>query len=166
MTPNRHGSTVFEFPDPLTIVATRKFDAPMQLIFDVFTVEEHIRKTFPPFDETMSVCSIDLRVGGDYHYVMVTPDGIECSFRGSFLEVEPPLRTVQTWQFDGWPGVQAVETMALSEADGVTTLTYTLRFPDQAGRDHMTKFDGHEAQFDKIEDYVAGLTSKAGDRVQ
>jgi uncharacterized protein YndB with AHSA1/START domain len=157
VTPSRHGSTVFELPDELTVVATRKFDAPLQLVFDVFTKAEHVRKTFAPFGETVTVCSIDLRVGGDYHYVMVTDDGYECSFPGTFLEVEPPTRTVQTWKFDGWPDVDAVESMELSEADGVTTLTYTLRFHDQAGRDHMTKFDGHEAQFDNIEDYLRSL---------
>jgi len=157
VTPNRHGSTVFDFPDELTVVATRKFDAPLQLVFDVFTKEEHVRKTFAPFGETMKVCSIDLRAGGDYHYVMVTDDGYECSFPGTFLEVEPPTRTVQTWKFDGWPDVDAVESMELSEADGVTTLTYTLRFRDQTGRDHMTKFDGHEAQFGNIEDYLKSL---------
>ena len=46
------------------------------------------KKTFAPFGEEVAVCSIDLRVGGDYHFVMVTDDGTECSFRGSFLEVE------------------------------------------------------------------------------
>ena len=43
----------------------------------------------------MTVCSIDLRVGGDYHFVFVAGDGTECSFRGTFLEVEPPARTVR-----------------------------------------------------------------------
>lgn len=46
------------------------------------------KKTFAPFGEEVAVGSIDLRVGGDYHFVMVTDDGTECSFRGSFLEVE------------------------------------------------------------------------------
>jgi uncharacterized protein YndB with AHSA1/START domain len=54
--------------------------------------------------------SARMRVGGDYHFVFVAGDGRECSFRGTFLEVEPPTRTVETWLFDGWPGVEAVET--------------------------------------------------------
>ena len=57
----------------------------------------------------MKVCSIDLRVGGNYHFVFVTDDGPECSFRGTFLEVEPPTRTVETWLFEGWPDAEAVE---------------------------------------------------------
>ncbi|HET6818741.1 MAG TPA: SRPBCC domain-containing protein [Mycobacteriales bacterium] len=156
MTRDRHGSAVVEFPNELEIVVTRDFDAPIQLVFDVFTKVEHVRKTFAPFGEEVTVCSIDLRVGGDYHYVMVTDDGVECSF-GTFLEVEPPNRTVQTWLFEGWPDAHAVETMSLHEVDGVTRLSWKLAFRDKAGRAHMTKFDGVEAQFETVAGYLQSL---------
>jgi uncharacterized protein YndB with AHSA1/START domain len=157
VTPNRHRSAHIEFPNDLEIVLTREFDAPIGLVFDVFTKPEHVRKTFAPFGEEVTVCSIDLRVGGDYHIVMVTGDGTECSFRGTYLEVEPPTRTVQTWLFEGWPDAEAVESMDLHETDGVTKLTHRLAFCDKAGRDHMTKFDGFEANFDNVEDYLGSL---------
>jgi len=159
---NRHGSAVIEFPNDLEIVITREFDAPIELVFDVFTKPEHVRKTFAPFGEEVTVCSIDLRVGGTYHIVMVTDDGTECSFRGTYLEIEPPTRTVQTWLFDGWPDAEAVESMDLHETDGVTKLTYSLAFRDKAGRDHMTKFDGHEANFDNVEAYLRSLLEPKG----
>jgi uncharacterized protein YndB with AHSA1/START domain len=149
------------FPNELEILLTRKFEAPIELVFDVFTKEEHVRKTFPPFGEEMKVCSIDLRVGGGYHYVMVTDDGTDMSFRGTYLEVEPPTRTVQTWVYEGWPPeAEAVETMDLHEADGVTTLTWKLAFRNQAGRDHMTKYDGIEAGFDNVAEYLKTLVKK------
>ncbi len=156
MTTQKH-TAVIEFPNELDIVVTREFDAPIQLVYDVFTRPEHVRKTFAPFGEEVTVCSIDLRVGGDYHFVMVTDEGVECSFRGTYLEVEPPTRTVETWRFEGWPDAEAVETMALRETDGVTTLTWTLAFRDQAGREHMTKFDGIESNFDNVEAYLRSL---------
>ena len=162
MTPNRHGSAVIELPSDLEIVITREFDAPIALVFDVFTKPEHVRKTFAPFGEEVTVCSIDLRVGGSYHIVMVTDDGTECSFRGTYLEIEPPTRTVQTWLFDGWPDAEAVESMELHETDGVTKLTHRLAFRDKAGRDHMTQFDGLEANFDNVEDYLGSLLEPQG----
>jgi len=162
VTPNRHGSAVIEFPNDLEIVITREFDAPIELVFDVFTKPEHVRKTFAPFGEEVTVCSIDLRVGGNYHIVMVTDDGTECSFRGTYLEIQPPARTVQTWLFDGWPGAEAVESMDLHEKDGVTKLTHRLAFRDKAGRDHMTKFDGFEASFNNVEVYLRSLLDPKG----
>jgi hypothetical protein len=45
----------------------------------------------------------------------------------------------------------------LHETDGVTTLTMKLTFRDQAGRDHMTKSDGQEDSFNKLEDYLRSL---------
>ena len=72
VTPNRHGSAVVEFPSELEIVTTREFDAPIDLVFDVLTKPEHVSKWFAPFEDTMKVCTIDLRVGGGYHMVFVT----------------------------------------------------------------------------------------------
>ena len=162
MTPHRHRSAVIEFPSDLEIVTTREFDAPIELVFDVLTKPEHVSKWFPPFDHKMTVCSIDLRVGGNYHMVFVTEDGTECSFRGTYLEIEPPTRTVETWLFEGWPNAEAVETVELHETDGVTKMTMTLAFRDQAGRDHMTTFDGYEDSLDKMADYVTSLVDPNG----
>ena len=162
MTPLRHRSAVIEFPSELEILLTREFEAPIALVFDVLTKPEHVRKWFAPFEDKMTVCSIDLRVGGNYHQVFVTDDGRECSFRGTYLEVEPPTRTVETWLFEGWPDAEAVETVELHETRGVTTLTMKLAFRDRAGRDHMTRFDGQEDSFDKMEDYLRALLPPIG----
>ena len=89
MAPERRPQSRIEFPDDLEIVLTREFDAPIQLVFDVLTKPEHLRKTIAPYGEEVKTCSVDLRVGGDYHFVFVTEDGREMSFRGTFLEVEP-----------------------------------------------------------------------------
>jgi uncharacterized protein YndB with AHSA1/START domain len=161
VTPNRHGSSVHEYPSELEIVTTRAFDAPLALVFDVLTMPEHVSKWFAPFTCEVTKCSIDLRVGGDYHIVFVTDDGTECSFRGTYSEVEPPTRTVATWLFEGWPDADAVESVELHETDGVTTLTMTLAFSDQAGRDHMTRHDGQDDSYDKLEDYLSSLLSPA-----
>jgi uncharacterized protein YndB with AHSA1/START domain len=157
MTPGRHGSSVITFPNDLEIVTTREFDAPIELVFDVLTKPEHVSKWFAPFECEVTVCSIDLRVGGDYHIVFVTGDRTECSFRGTYLEIERPDRIVDTWLFEGWPDAHAVESVDLHEAHGVTKLTTKLAFRDKAGRDHMTKSDGQEDSFNKMEDYLRSL---------
>ena len=160
MSPNRHGSSVIEYPSALEIVTTREFDAPLELVFDVLTKPEHVKNWFAAFTDVVTECSIDLRVGGSYHIVSVTEDGRECSFRGTYMEIERPTRTVATWLFEGWPDAHAVESVDLHETDGVTTLTMRLAFRDQAGRDHMTRHDGQADSFDKLEDYLRSLVEQ------
>jgi uncharacterized protein YndB with AHSA1/START domain len=169
MTITRHGSATLEFPSDCDMLVTRKFDAPAALLFDVLTKPEHVRVWFMGGDEELEVCDIDLRVGGEYRYVGVFPDGVRCSFHGTFLEVDRPLRTVATWVFEGRPDDEAVETITLHEEDGVTTMTSLLAFKDQSSLDRMFEhapqhrddpavaIDGVQASYDRLEDLIAIL---------
>jgi uncharacterized protein YndB with AHSA1/START domain len=161
-----------EFPNELDVLITREFDAPIALVFDVLTKPEHVSTWGAYPSDPMTECSIDLRVGGNYRYSFVTDDGTVCSFRGTYLEVEPPTRTVETWLFADWPDAEAVETCQLRETDGVTTLTMRLAFRDKAGRDHYpasgeeareeTTSDGPGASLDAMEDILRSLLDPKG----
>ena len=159
MTSDRHGSAVVELPNDLDVVITREFDAPIALVFDVLTKPEHVSKWFAPRGCKMKECSIDLRVGGTYHQVFLTDDGTECSFRGIYLEVEPPTRTVETWVLEGRPHLETVEAVDLHEADGVTKLTIRTTYRDKASRDEGIQggFDGVGDSFDQLEDLLRSL---------
>ena len=160
MTPTGYGSTVIELPNDRDVLITREFEAPIALVFDVLTKPEHVSKWFAGRGEEMKECSIDLRVGGNYHFVFVTKDGIEMSFRGTYLEVESPTRTVETWLFEGRPDGDAIESQDLHEAHEVTTLTIKLAFSDAAGR--PTRFEGMQESFDRIDDVVRSLLDPSG----
>jgi uncharacterized protein YndB with AHSA1/START domain len=157
--PDRHGSALVELPNDLDVLITRKFDAPIALVFDVLTRPEHVSKWFAPHGCQMKECSIDLRVGGSYRQVFVTADGTECSFHGTYLEIDPPARTVATWVFEGRPHIETIETAELHEAAGVTTLTILTTYPDQASRDESIQagFDGVEESFDDLENLLTSL---------
>jgi uncharacterized protein YndB with AHSA1/START domain len=45
------------------------------------------------------------------------------------LEVVPPERVVQTFEFEGMPGAVSVESLSLEEHDGKTTLRVTSTYP-------------------------------------
>jgi len=164
VTPARHGSEVRELPNDREILITREFHAPVALVFDVLTKPEHVSKWFAPRGEEITECSIDLRVGGNYHFVFVDDDGTECSFRGTYLEIEPSTRIVSTWLFDGWPDVDAVESVDLHETHGVTTMTSRMTFSDKASRDRMipSEFDGVQASFDRLDDHLSSLVGATG----
>jgi uncharacterized protein YndB with AHSA1/START domain len=154
VTGTRHHSAVIDLPSDREIVITRKFDAPIALVFDVFTTRDRAEMAVAEGEE-LKVCEIGLRVGGNWHHVFMGEDGTEASFRGTFVEIEPPTRVVNTWLYDEWPDAEAVESIDLRETQGVTTLTYRLAFRDQAGRDHIPNYDGMVANFDNIEDLLS-----------
>ncbi len=165
MTLTRHGSATVEFPSDREALVTRRFDAPAELVFDVLTKPEHVRVWFTDGDEDLEICEIDLRVGGRYRQVGVFANGVRCSFHGTYLEVERPVRTVATWVFDGRPDVEAVETVELHERDGVTTMTVLIAFEDQASRDSTTwtaadgmhAADGMQGSYNNLEDHLTTL---------
>jgi uncharacterized protein YndB with AHSA1/START domain len=158
MTSTRHGSAAFEFTDR-TVTFRRDFDAPMTRVFDALTNLEHVRGWFSPDPAPLHICQIDLRVGGNYHYAWYAPGEVECSFRGTYLEIERPGRIVCTWLFEGWPDDQAVETVILNEVGGITTMTDVLEFKDAASLgDHFQGDNqGLQDSLDKLEDTLADL---------
>jgi uncharacterized protein YndB with AHSA1/START domain len=169
MTPNRYGSANVEFPSELEVLVTRRFDAPIALVFDVLTKPEHVSKWGATGPDQMKECSIDLRVGGAYRTVFITGDGAEFVIQGTYLEVEPPTRTVETWLFNFWPDAEAIETMQLYETDGVTTLAIRKAFRDKAGRNHMIEAmsgsgadNGQQVSFDVMEDMLRALLDTSG----
>jgi uncharacterized protein YndB with AHSA1/START domain len=158
MTSTRHGSATFEFTDR-TVTFQRSFDAPMPLVFEVLTSPEHIRAWFPADDAPLHLCEVDLCVGGKYHFAWYAPGEKECSFRGTYLEIERPTRIVNTWLFEGWPEDEAIETVTLAESGGITTMTDLMEFKDAASfGDHFQgDNEGLQASLNKLEDVLADL---------
>ncbi len=68
------------------------------------------------------MCWVDLGVGGEHHFADETGDGRACSFRGTYLEIDPPVRIVDVWLFERRPDADAVESANLRAADGEPTL--------------------------------------------
>jgi uncharacterized protein YndB with AHSA1/START domain len=169
VTSSRHGSATVAFPNDLDVVVTRLFDAPIALVFDVLTKPEHASKWGATPPDQMKECSIDLRVGGSYRSAFITGDGSEFVIQGTYLEVEPPTLTKETWLFNFWPDAEAIETMQLDEADGVTTLRITTSFRDEAGRAHMIAAmtgpgaeNGQQASFNAMDEILAALLEQDG----
>ena len=84
---------------------THVVDAPRALVFEAHTSPEHVPHWLTgPEGWTMPVCEIDLRPGGEWHFVWRRDDGSEMDMRGEYREVEPPARLVNTesWGAD-WP---------------------------------------------------------------
>jgi uncharacterized protein YndB with AHSA1/START domain len=100
---------------------------------------------------------IDLRVGGRWRYVMVTPDGTEVGFHGEYQEVVPDERLVSTEVFEGLPpGVSEEDAATLNtttfvESNGRTTLTILVQARDKVSRDAIIESGMEDGLHDALE---------------
>ncbi len=98
----------------------RLLHAPRALVWEAMTRPEHVAHWYGPRATRMTQCSIDLRVGGKYRFVMRGRDGSEQAFSGVYREITPPERIVQTWSWEGAPNASSVESMRLIDLGGRT----------------------------------------------
>ena len=155
--------------DANAVVIERSFDAPAELIWQMWTQPEHFAAWYGPTGATIPVAKLDVRAGGTRLVCMEmqTPDGpMQMWFTGEFLEVVEHQRLVYTESMsdedgnvktaadmgmpDGHPTTTEIR-VVLEEADGRTTMVMThAGVPaDSPGA------AGWGMAFDKLASYVA-----------
>lgn len=132
---DRTGSAVVTLPSDTEILISRQFDAPADLVFDVWTTPEHVRNWWGFETDPMTVCEVDLRVGGKWRYVAVNDQYGEIEFYGEFREIDRPNRLVSTEIFAPYPESRGLNILTLEERDGVTTITILSQYPTKEARD-------------------------------
>jgi uncharacterized protein YndB with AHSA1/START domain len=132
-------SATVTLPTEEQILITREFDAPTHLVYRACTTPELVKRWWNAKRGEVTVAEIDLRVGGRWRYVMVTPDGTEVAFHGEYREIVPNERIVSTEVFEGVPeeqqGEGTLNTVTFTEVDGRTTLTTLVQAPSKEIRD-------------------------------
>ena len=102
------------------IVMTRQFDAPRRMIYEAWTKPELLRRWLAgPEGWEMTVCTIDLRIGGAYRYEWSKEKtGERMGIGGEYREIVPNEKLVATEKFDmAWYPGGAVVTTLLTEAE-------------------------------------------------
>jgi uncharacterized protein YndB with AHSA1/START domain len=148
------GVTAYTTPSDREVVITRVVDAPRDLVWEVWTSPEHIARWMSGRKGwTMPICEMDLRPGGKWRYVWRMPDGGEMTLGGVVREVAPPTRLVTTERWGPeWP--ETLNTLALTEAGDLTTITITVLYPSKEARDAALKSgmkDGMDISFASLE---------------
>jgi uncharacterized protein YndB with AHSA1/START domain len=109
-----------------TLVTTRIYDAPVELVYRAWTDPKQLAKWFPPEGFSSPRCELDPRPGGVFRVDMKAPDGPPFDGKvfpgpGAFREVVHNERLVFTMQ----PELEAGQKMP--------EVTTTVRFEDQGG---------------------------------
>jgi uncharacterized protein YndB with AHSA1/START domain len=76
------------------VVITRVIDAPRELVWEAWTNPKHADKWWGPNGFVNTTESMDLRVGGEWKYMMVGPDGTHYPNHMVYKEVTPPSKLV------------------------------------------------------------------------
>jgi uncharacterized protein YndB with AHSA1/START domain len=149
-------------PSDREITITRLFDAPRRLVFDAMTIPEHVRRWWGILDDkhSVTVCEIDLRVGGAWRFVGRGPEGEIPAFYGIYREIAPPERLVYTENFEPFPDAEAIVTQVLTEEGGKTRLTVTSLYPSLDVRDMVLKTGmdkGAALSYNRLDDVASEL---------
>ncbi len=155
------GKATLTMPSDTELVITRTFNAPRHLVWEAMTTPEHVRNWWGPRKYQMTVCEIDLRVGGRWRFAQVLDDGTEVAFSGEYREIVPPERVVNTEGYEAFPGHDALVTVTLEEHDGVTTFTNRSVYQSKADLDALLASGmepGMQETYDRLDEVLASMS--------
>jgi uncharacterized protein YndB with AHSA1/START domain len=116
-----------------------------------------MKRWFGPRGWSMVECTIDLRVGGGWRFVLQGPDGRKMGMRGAYREIKAPERSVHVETYDDYPG-ESIVTAVFTEKGGKTTLEATVEYPSKEVRDAVIQSGmehGAAESYDKLAELLA-----------
>lgn len=144
------------------IVTSRTFNAPRELVFEVWTNPKHIVHWWGPTGFTNTIHEMNVKPGGVWRFMMHGPDGTDYPNKIVYKEVvKPSLLTFDHgWDVDDLKkDPRTFEVTVTFEAKGKTTLiTMKMVFKTKQVRDDVVEkygaIEGNKQTMDKLEAYL------------
>ena len=133
------------------LVIVRTFDAPRDLVWKAWTDRAHATQ-WGPKGFTTPEREMDLRPGGAWHAVMISPEGKEYRQHGVVREVVPRERLVFTFVWDETPDNEMLVTVTFADRGEKTEMTFR-----QTGLESVESRDGHERGWNEAFDQLGEL---------
>ncbi|MCP1305956.1 SRPBCC domain-containing protein [Paenibacillus tyrfis] len=124
------------------LILERVFNAPRELVFKAFSQAEHLKHWWGPRGWTLTVCNVDFRPGGIWHYCMKCIDqnqgdfyGFESWGKAVYQEIVEAEKIVYVDYFSDADGNEAegmpapLITMTFTEFEGKTKLVNRAQYP-------------------------------------
>lgn len=138
-------------------VYLRELDAPRELVWKMWTEEEHLKQWFAPAGFGLSVAKLNVVSGGIFHYCMRAANGVEMWGKWVFREVVSQQRIVVVNTFSNkhgnpmrhpyvadWP-LEMLTTTTFAEVDEKTMLTIAWHPMDASSVEQKTFDSMHDA---------------------
>jgi uncharacterized protein YndB with AHSA1/START domain len=157
-------------------VINRTFDAPIDLMFEMWTNPKHFSQWLAPTGLNMQFIRSDMKSGGSTFYFMAAQDGPRMYGRAEYLKIEKPDLIVYTQQFcdenekitrhplaPTWPETMLTIVKLTEEGPDRTRVTITWEPHGATTREELETFikakagmtQGWTGSFDKLEDYLS-----------
>ncbi|WP_345522078.1 SRPBCC family protein [Nocardioides conyzicola] len=140
----RNVTEIEAVPDLPVIRIVREFEAPPERVFRAFVDPDLFTQWCGPRSIDTTIDVWDARTGGEWRYTARrASDDFRMGFWGSFHEVRPAERIVQTWSYDGAPDGVSLETTTFEPLDGgrcrvvATSVVESIEIRDQTLRSGM-----------------------------
>ncbi|GMN08368.1 SRPBCC family protein [Croceitalea sp. MTPC9] len=143
-----------------TIELERTINAPLKLVWKVWTNPEHIAKWWSPKGMETQINHYEFSEGNTWKYIMKLPNGQEFIAEGQFKEIEAPIKIVTEAHFR--PKTEGVLLETLFENQGLQTkLKFNVVHPTEEyklAQEQMGVDSGWEAAIDRFAECIWNLS--------
>ena len=156
-------------PSDREVKVTRSFKAPKALVYRAYTEPALVQRWLGSPGWSMPVCEMDVRPGGKFRWRWRNnQDGSEFGFSGTYKEVQPPARIVNTEAYEpgtvggSYPDQEAIITVTFTEEAGVTTVVTLMDYGSKEARDGAVATgmtDGMEQSYQLLDKVLGELSS-------
>jgi len=140
---------------------SREFDAPVAAVFRAHKEPELIKQWLGPNGYEMDIETYDFSTGGRYRYLHRSDQGEEYAFNGVFHVVRENDFAIQTFEFEGFPDVVAIESLRFVDVgNGRTRVEGHSVYPSVESRDGMVASDmetGMREGYQRLEEIASSL---------
>ena len=145
------------------LLVTREFNAPQALVYRAWTTKEGLMNWWGPREWPLKYCSVELRVGGKWHYCMRGPNGEEAWGLGVYKEITPTSRIVYIDSFSDADGnaIPPESTMTVELVDLGNGRTLMKNRATFASKEHLEQVlgmgvvEGLTESLDRLEEHLA-----------
>lgn len=129
--------TIKSVPGSLELLVTHRFNAPIDLVYRIYTDPKYIPEWWGPRDLITTVDKMEVKPGGIWRYIQRDKQNNTFAFHGVYHSLEPNKRIISTFEWEGVPGHVIFVTTDFAEKDGITTIMQQDLFQSIEDRDGM-----------------------------
>ncbi|MFE3171082.1 SRPBCC family protein [Amycolatopsis sp. NPDC059090] len=163
MTDTTTGTAKVTLPADDQILITRDFAAPRQHVYRAWTTPDLVKRWWAGKRGNVTSVDIDLRVGGQWRYVLIANGNFEVAFHGEYREIVPGERLVHTEVYETPEALDMeapVVTVTFAESGDRTTVTILTETHTKELRDTILESGmegGMQESMDALEEVAASL---------